>query len=202
MSGTAASDRAGFRFRSGRLSLDLTATVVKRHVDPTDLLVEPGDLTRWFAAAGLGSTGQPSAAQLQKARDLREAVYVLARARIDTKPLPAPAVALVNRFARQADAVPQLNRKGRAAAIYAEVETGLSTVARDAIALLSSPDAARLKECALTPCAVLFVDASRAGHRLWCDTASCGNRARVRRHRARRVRAVAAGSRPERATAS
>ena len=33
-----------------------------------------------------------------------------------------------------------------------------------------------------TRCLWLFVDASKSGTRRWCDMASCGNRAKARRH--------------------
>jgi predicted RNA-binding Zn ribbon-like protein len=52
----------------------------------------------------------------------------------------------------------------------------LSTVARDAIELLSSPLLARVRQCAGTPCTLVFLDASRPGKRRWCSMDDCGNR--------------------------
>ena len=43
----------------------------------------------------------------------------------------------------------------------------------------------RLKVCENTACGLVFVDESRNRTRRWCDSAGCGNRIRVRRHRAR-----------------
>ena len=43
----------------------------------------------------------------------------------------------------------------------------------------------RLKRCADESCRRVFYDATRSRTRRWCDSGSCGNRARVRRHRSR-----------------
>ena len=43
----------------------------------------------------------------------------------------------------------------------------------------------RLKRCADPVCRRAFVDDTRSRTRLWCDLGTCGNRARVRRHRSR-----------------
>ena len=43
----------------------------------------------------------------------------------------------------------------------------------------------RLKRCAEESCRRVFYDATRSRTRRWCDSGTCGNRARVRRHRSR-----------------
>jgi predicted RNA-binding Zn ribbon-like protein len=43
----------------------------------------------------------------------------------------------------------------------------------------------RLKRCADESCRRAFVDDTRSRTRRWCDSGTCGNRARVRRHRER-----------------
>ena len=43
----------------------------------------------------------------------------------------------------------------------------------------------RLRVCADETCGSVFYDESRSRTRRWCDSGTCGNRARVRRHRAR-----------------
>lgn len=48
----------------------------------------------------------------------------------------------------------------------------------------------RLRVCANDDCRWVFSDSSRTGQRKWCDMATCGNRAKVARHRARRRVAV------------
>lgn len=65
-------------------------------------------------------------------------------------------------------------------------------VARSAAELLTSPDAQRVRECALRSCSWLFVDRSRNRRRRWCDMKTCGNRAKARRHYRRKQKSRAA----------
>lgn len=67
--------------------------------------------------------------------------------------------------------------------------------ARSAIAgslahYVADHDVERLRICASTDCRWRFVDRSPAGRRRWCDMRTCGNRAKVARHRARRRQAL------------
>ena len=50
---------------------------------------------------------------------------------------------------------------------------------------IADHDVARLRICANDECSWRFVDRSPAGRRRWCDMRTCGNRAKVARHRAR-----------------
>ena len=54
------------------------------------------------------------------------------------------------------------------------------------VSLLRRSHPPRLKVCANDACRRAFYDASRNRSRRWCDGARCGNRERVRRHRAAR----------------
>jgi predicted RNA-binding Zn ribbon-like protein len=47
-------------------------------------------------------------------------------------------------------------------------------------------DPTRLRICARDGCGSVFWDETRSRTRSWCDSATCGNRVRVNRHRARR----------------
>jgi predicted RNA-binding Zn ribbon-like protein len=44
---------------------------------------------------------------------------------------------------------------------------------------------ARVRRCAAGDCVRVFFDGTRNGRRRWCDMASCGNRAKAARFRAR-----------------
>jgi predicted RNA-binding Zn ribbon-like protein len=55
------------------------------------------------------------------------------------------------------------------------------TIARE----LTQGDGERLRICANDDCRWVFYDTSAAGRRKWCDMSTCGNRAKVARHRAR-----------------
>jgi predicted RNA-binding Zn ribbon-like protein len=60
-------------------------------------------------------------------------------------------------------------------------------VVRSAADLVTSDQADRIRECAGENCSWLFLDSSRNRSRRWCSMASCGNRAKARRHNARRI---------------
>jgi len=40
----------------------------------------------------------------------------------------------------------------------------------------------RIRECSAPQCSWIYLDATRNRSRLWCESAVCGNRERVRRH--------------------
>jgi predicted RNA-binding Zn ribbon-like protein len=180
-------DGDAFRFRAGRVSLDLCSTVLWRHVQPAEQLRSPDDLTRWRSEAGLGDSRPPlTEADLAGARELREAIYRLVTARVDGARLPECDVAAVNAAARPPCRTPRLGLRGELRWEDGEPLTAaLSAVARDAIDLIGGPQAARLRECAAPDCAFLFVDTSRSGGRRWCAATRCGNREHVRKHRSR-----------------
>jgi predicted RNA-binding Zn ribbon-like protein len=48
--------------------------------------------------------------------------------------------------------------------------------------LMTSPARRRIRRCANDDCRWLFLDVSKSGTRRWCDMATCGNRAKARRH--------------------
>jgi len=177
--------RDGFRFRGGRIALDLTASLVgRKRAQPTDLLGTPADLARWLAAAGLGPvTPPPEPADLAAAHELREAIYRLVVDRIHHRSLAAADRSVVNRRAAQPAPAPQLTADGGQAWIGTDAPTLLAAVARDAVALVGGEEAERLRICAACP--IVFLDTSRAGVRRWCSMLACGNRAKVREFRER-----------------
>lgn len=181
------SDGNAFRFRAGRWSLDLCSTLLWRHVGPVELIAQPQDLSRWLVAAGL--CAEPVAvrrAELDDVLALREAAYRLFRQRIAEEPLGAADVAVVNRLAARPGRFPSLTPSREVEwSAKAPVEAALAAVAADCIELLGGRHAGRLRECAASNCAFLFVDTSRPGTRRWCAQNRCGNRQHVRDHRAR-----------------
>ncbi|NVJ24948.1 MULTISPECIES: CGNR zinc finger domain-containing protein [Myxococcus] len=178
--------RGGFKFRSGRLSLDLSATVAGRLKDaPQELLQTPADLGRWMLASGLSTQTQESTPEeLTQARELREAIYRLALARTRGESFSARDRAILNRWAAEPPPAPQLGPRGLLWA-GAGVRGQLAAVARDAAELLGGPFAERIRNCSQDGCAVLFVDTSRSGQRRWCSMSGCGNKAKVAEFRRR-----------------
>ncbi len=60
-----------------------------------------------------------------------------------------------------------------------------ATIASSLAHFLADDDASRLRACANPACRLVFVDHSPTGRRRWCDMRTCGNQAKVARHRAR-----------------
>jgi predicted RNA-binding Zn ribbon-like protein len=61
----------------------------------------------------------------------------------------------------------------------------LQPIAEAIADLVCSVDFRRIRGCAGSDCALIFVDRTKAQARRWCSMATCGNRAKVAAHRAR-----------------
>jgi predicted RNA-binding Zn ribbon-like protein len=176
-------DLQGFPFRSGRLSLDFSATFGGRYRGGIERLGTAEDLRKWLRVSGLSPRPAPvSDAQLEAARGLREAIYRLAHPK--KKPRTAD-LATLNRRAGVPPLAPKLAADGTVR-WEGSVESALSSVARDAIDLLTGPLAKRIRECARPECSLLFVDASRPGRRRWCSMERCGNQRKTAAYRKRK----------------
>jgi len=174
-----------FHWKSGRLCLDLVATVGERWRRSFERLLGPEDLARWLVDAGmLGETPPVTARQLESGRVLREAINRLARPGVEPQPGDRGEL---NRWAARAPLAPQLTEQGNVVWVSERpVQASFATIARDAIELLTEPLAGRIRECAAPDCALLFLDSSRPGQRRWCAGEACGNRTRTKAYRQRR----------------
>lgn len=70
------------------------------------------------------------------------------------------------------------------------VDGALARLAESIARELIQGDTSRLRICENPQCRWVFKDTSRTGKRKWCSMQSCGNRAKVARHRARQKAAV------------
>jgi predicted RNA-binding Zn ribbon-like protein len=180
-----------FSFDAGRVALDFLATLSDRRSGaPDERLPDAGSLEDWLQAAGLAA-GRivVRGVDLVDARRLRVAIFDLVSAVMDDRPAAASVVRLVNAAAGPSVPAPRLvvledRLEGRAQPL--DATEALSVLARDAIDLVTGPQASLLRECEAGDCSGIYVDASRGRRRRWCSTARCGNRARVAAHRARR----------------
>jgi predicted RNA-binding Zn ribbon-like protein len=192
-------DGDAFRFRSRRWSLDLCSTLLWRRRTGIGGCVEqlrcPDDLSRWLVEAGLCEKPVPvTERHVLDAHSLRESVYRLLDAHVGGRALSTADVDHVNRVAAHSGRFPQLTRTREVRWSAAEpVTAAFAAIACDGIELLSGPWAGRVRECAASDCAFLFVDTSRPGTRKWCAQNRCGNREHVREHRARRMTSKAGG---------
>jgi predicted RNA-binding Zn ribbon-like protein len=189
----------------GELCLDFVNTANLREGGPLrDRLRVYGDLVRWGERTGaldvatakrllLTAGRDPAEAErvLERSRTLREAMYrVFHRWRRAEAPAPED-VELVSRAGAEATAAQQLVTDADGFELHWPETDALDRVwwpaATSAVALLLSPDLARVKECGADDCDWLFLDVSRNRSRRWCDMKECGNRAKARRHYARRA---------------
>ncbi len=65
------------------------------------------------------------------------------------------------------------------------VDDALARLSDAMVRELTSGQPERIRVCASDTCNWVFYDASRTARRRWCDMATCGNRAKQARHRAR-----------------
>ena len=65
------------------------------------------------------------------------------------------------------------------------IDDALANLAEPIVRVIAAGRADRLRACSSETCRWIFYDDSRTGRRRWCDMASCGNRAKAARHRAR-----------------
>src|SRR6187200_1176092 len=72
------------------------------------------------------------------------------------------------------------------------VDDALARLADPLVMELTAGHPERVKVCASDTCQWIFYDDSRTSRRRWCDMATCGNRAKAARHRARERAAVQA----------
>jgi predicted RNA-binding Zn ribbon-like protein len=179
-----------FLFGAGRLCLDFTRTVRERRGETTEGLALPADLVRWAQEAHLPvrlREKRLTKANMESARQLREAVYSVVRARAAGKIPDADAIERLNAHAAHAPPVPHLLQDGTELewAAADPFEAALALIARDAVELVASPMIGRVRECADPRCTSLFLDTSRPGKRRWCSAMPCANRQKVRAYRAR-----------------
>ena len=172
-------------------ALSLAATVFAWHSEvETDRLYSVERFVEWAGLVGFPAlTTPPTEGQLQQLRELREAVFRLTRARIANEGPDPRAVEIVNAAASLPTPVPTLSSTAfaRDAAERFDFSGLLSTIARNAIEIVSGPWADRLRQCARQPCTHMFVDRSPSGARRWCTSANCGNRVRAAEFRHRRT---------------
>ncbi|MGW0711845.1 CGNR zinc finger domain-containing protein [Streptomyces sp. NPDC002643] len=189
-----------YRFDPGALCLELIVTGGPGALARHEVLHTPADLLDWAGKSRLSPT--PTALDLTdddvtRARRLRDALTRTFVSRVHGAGLPelgieaaGPAdLRIVNETAASPPLAPALHEDGSrgwapGTATGAQL---ISTVARDAIDLLTGPYAERLRMCAGERCYLLYVDTSRPGRRRWCSMEHCGNRNKVRAHRARRA---------------
>jgi predicted RNA-binding Zn ribbon-like protein len=167
---------------------------------PTETVHDFSNLLGWLentagvSAADLRNIERWSHAHPQKAANvfadaiaLREAMYRSFAAQAAAEHPRLKDFALLQRALAQA---PARQRLASAAGGYAWKIERLQPLAAQLLApilwsagdLLIKGARGNVRRCANSACVWLFIDASKNATRRWCDMASCGNRAKARRH--------------------
>jgi predicted RNA-binding Zn ribbon-like protein len=167
---------------------------------PVESLSTLADATAWLVEHGLlyPEEARPLARfsatrqghLLAHIRDGRAGLREVVESLVAVRPAAASAVATVNELLRARTVVELAFADGALVARNRHVGDALE----DALARLVDPlvesvaagETGRLRICADDGCRWVFEDTSRTGRRRWCSMASCGNRAKAARHRARR----------------
>src|SRR5688500_7191027 len=199
---TARVSRAPFVFVAERLWLDFVNTDGGSH--STDAVAAFDGLVAWLETA-VALDGER--AQMMRRRALQQPSGATA-ALVDARRVRSALRSLAERGAVtpqvRLDALNEINRVlGRSAGTRRVEIRGDGTFARsfvpvgDAFAGLMIPivesaadalilgELARVRRCADPRCVRVFYDGTKNAARRWCDMATCGNRAKAARHRAR-----------------
>jgi predicted RNA-binding Zn ribbon-like protein len=172
---------------TGAVSLDLAYTGALGDPEPREALPDAAALGTWLSAH-LAPVSEPAERDLADARTLRQAIGDIAAALADGRE-PAPRdVDVLNLYAATPDLPPALGGGSRQAGrALARPAQALASAARDAVAVFGA-GSERIHRCSADDCTVLYLDTTRSGTRRWCSMRRCGNRAKVRAHRARQLR--------------
>jgi predicted RNA-binding Zn ribbon-like protein len=180
-------------FDSGSFALDFAYTGAIGGNSVWERLHAPDDLTGWLRERFPVAVGSARSRDLFDAISLREAIGRMALAAAHFEPGRSADIDLVNLYAATPDIPPVLAGGSRQAGRSVQtVGQALSTIARDAVDLFDAANEGRIRECSGTDCSIVYLDTSRAATRRWCSMQRCGNRAKVRAHRARRAEQAAA----------
>ncbi|MDX6377383.1 MAG: hypothetical protein QOE98_1686 [Gaiellaceae bacterium] len=150
-------------------------------------LADSRALAAWLAAHGLPVPGKaPTAAELQRTVQLREALRALA-AQNAGEPASHDALATLERQRKRSRLGVVFGADGSAPIV--PDASGIDAALGELLAIVASAmhDGTwrRLKACADPTCRWAFYDSSRSHRRAWCSMEVCGNRNKVRAYRNR-----------------
>ncbi len=180
-------------FLSDELCLSFAATVAAWDGPRVDRLFSDGRRREWLQRVGLPvPAGAPTPEEWSQLARLRVAVYELATARARGEDAAEPWRSIVNDARGERGPIEGIGASFERLELEEPSWRGIAgAIADSAVTCLSGPWGHRVRVCEGRPCSHLFVDRTATGSRRWCVTASCGNRERVRAHRAAQVRETA-----------
>lgn len=193
-----------FVFVGERLWLDFVNTDDLRRGVRVDVLRDFDALVQWLGAAGVldgerasgigrRAEQQPAgaAAALVDARRVRAALRALAERGAVVEKARADALTEINRVLGRSAGTRRVEFGDDGSFRQSFVPVGdafaglMIPVVESAAEALVSGELMRVRRCADGRCPRVFFDSTRNGRRRWCDMATCGNRAKAARFRAR-----------------
>lgn len=174
-----------FRRGNGAAWLDLLSTLAGRYRERrTDAIGEPDRLRAWLEENDLAPTGAVTLDDVAAVQRAREALHRTTLAVMDRRRPAAEDVAVLDEaLSYDAPVHVDVAADGVTVGRPRSAREALARLVRDAVTLLAGAEAAHLHRCGDELCSSVYLD--RTGRRRWCTDLSCGNRARVRAHRAR-----------------
>ena len=190
-----------FDISGGRLCLDFVNTVDSRPTpERVELIPDMVALLAWAEEAGaldrravaaqrreLRRSSQRGARAHARAIALREQLFAIFAAAVRREPVTGDSLEALNAWLPRVAARRRLGPSASSAVwrwtfAPSDFDYVSAQAAHSAAELLAAPEIARVKLCGQGRCDWLFLDDSRNRSRRWCDMATCGNRAKARRH--------------------
>ncbi|MEV6491378.1 CGNR zinc finger domain-containing protein [Actinoplanes sp. NPDC051633] len=171
-----------FTFDAGSISMELLVSGGPEAYRKWEVWHTPQDLADWLGVDEV----RLEADDVDRFKDLRDTLWSVIPAVVEGRPVSPAAIETINGYARDAPR-PHLDPASLSLSWSYTASAILGAFARDALELIGDPARrSRLRECSGHNCKLLFLDTSRPGNRRWCSMERCGNRNKVRSHRARR----------------
>lgn len=174
-------------------ALDFVNTLKFDDGQPVELLGTTVEALDWLHGHGLvhheALARADEGATLRRIRRTRAALRELADSTYEDRPPEPGAIAEVNRALRARQVLQLVPGPDGCRLDHRHVgdpvDDALANLAEPIVREIAAGRPERLRACASDTCRWIFYDDSRTGRRRWCDMASCGNRAKAARHRAR-----------------
>ena len=132
-------------------------------------------------------SSESAARALARIKQFREALHTAYTALLSGKRMPQPILDELGVIWLEAQSRLRLEYSDNRLTARARVELSGFDLIRDCVAvsaieLLQRLPTDRARICHGHSCGWLFIDSSKGGQRVWCDMATCGNAAKIRRH--------------------
>lgn len=173
------------------------------HGEPVDSVPDVAALLAWLRKrrllsgrglaaeeARLRRDQEESSRRVERFRHLREVLHAIA-GEVGASGHPTTAqLRDLNQILRQGLHYHQLERdpdgtRYTFSQVGDRLDQARAIIASSLAQFLADDTGSRLRVCANPGCRFLFIDRSPTGRRRWCDMRTCGNQAKVARHRAR-----------------